>query len=154
LDIAFDGADEIDSSLNLIKGGGGCLLQEKLVASAAKKFVIIVDESKDSPNLGVKWKVPIEVVPCAYNLVIKKLQAMGGKAKLREGSGKAGPVVTDNGNFILDADFGVITDPHALDQELIKIPGIVETGLFAKMAHAIYIGKKDDTVECRNILDK
>jgi ribose 5-phosphate isomerase A len=139
--------------LNLIKGGGGCLLQEKLVASAAKKFVILVDESKDSQNLGIKWTkgIPIEVIPLAYNLVIKKLQEMGGKAKLREGSGKAGPVVTDNGNFILDTDFGVIKDPQALDLELIRIPGIVETGLFPKMANAIYIGKNDTTVECRTI---
>lgn len=81
--------------------------------------------------------------------MIKKLNALGGNSKLREGSGKAGPVVTDNGNFILDTDFGVIKDPYALEQELIKIPGIVETGLFSKMANSIYIGKKSGEVECR-----
>lgn len=106
----FQGADEVDSRLNLIKGGGGCHLLEKLVASAAKQLVIVVDPSKISQRLGERWKkgIPIEVLPEAYTLVMAKIARLGGEACLRMAAHKAGPVVTDSGNFILDADFGVL----------------------------------------------
>eukprot|EP00842_Homolaphlyctis_polyrhiza_P004436 jgi/Hompol1/4994/HPOL_001096-RA len=142
IDIAFDGADEVDPQLNCIKGGGACLLLEKLVASNAKRFYIIADSRKNSEALGTKFKqgVPIEVVPAAYVSVMRKLRELGGIPTLRMGVKKAGPVVTDNGNFVIDADFGSIADPVSLNEKLIKITGIVETGLFCAMANGAYFG--------------
>eukprot|EP00794_Sanderia_malayensis_P005660 gene5660-6356_t len=107
LDVAIDGADEVDSSLNCIKGGGGCLTQEKIVASCAKKFVVIADSSKKSEKFGEKWKkgVPVEVIPMAYEPVLKKLGSLNLRPTLRMAKSKAGPLVTDNGNFILDFQF-------------------------------------------------
>ncbi|KAJ3111907.1 hypothetical protein HDU96_005163 [Phlyctochytrium bullatum] len=145
IEVAFDGADEVDANLNCIKGGGGCHLQEKLVASAAKKFVVVADSRKDSHVLGTKWKkgVPVEVIPLAYRSVQRQLAALGGKPLLRMAIQKAGPVVTDNGNFIIDVDFGAIADPAALHLAMIQIPGVVETGLFCNMASVAYFGGED-----------
>lgn len=143
LDVALDGADEVDAHLNCIKGGGGCQLQEKVVASAAKLFVVMADYRKDSSKLGEKWQsgVPIEVLPLAYKVVQRKLEKIGGKAALRmDGKSKAGPTVTDNGNFILDTDFGVIENPRSLETQLCSVPGIIETGLFIEMANKVYFG--------------
>ncbi|CCH58990.1 hypothetical protein TBLA_0B01470 [Henningerozyma blattae CBS 6284] len=152
IDIAFDGADEVDTNLQLIKGGGACLFQEKLVSTSSKKFIIVADYRKWSPtSLGVKWTrgVPLEVVPSAYVRVksdlINKLNCK--KVVLRQGgSAKAGPVVTDNNNFILDADFGPIKDPKSLHVQLKLLLGIVETGLFIDNADIAYIGNSDGTV--------
>ncbi|TPX34533.1 ribose-5-phosphate isomerase [Synchytrium microbalum] len=145
IDIAFDGADEVDSRLNLIKGGGACMLQEKLVASNAKKFVVVADYRKNSTKLGENWKqgVPLEVVPLAYVPIMERVRALGGIPTLRMAVRKAGPVVTDNGNFVVDAIFGTIDDPSKLEASLIKIPGMVVSGLFTDMAEKAYFGMAD-----------
>jgi len=149
IDLDIDGADEIDKSLNLIKGGGGCLVQEKIIASASKKLVIIADYTKKSEFLGEHWKkgVPIEIIPLAHILIMKKLEKLGGIPVLRMAKAKAGPVVSDNGNFIIDADFGIIKNPLDLNLKLLQIPGVVDSGLFLGMAQTAYIGQKDGTVK-------
>lgn len=156
LDLAIDGADEVDSDLALIKGGGGCLTQEKIVAHAAETFVVIADYTKDSKYLGQKWKkgIPIEVIPMAYVPVINYIEsAYGGKVVLRIAKSKAGPVVTDNGNFLMDWVFDV---DHCHDSgykwkdvnTFIKmLPGVVETGLFVKMTHTVIFGLDNGTVK-------
>lgn len=150
LDVAIDGADEVDASLNCIKGGGGCQTQEKVVAASAKTFVVIADYSKQSTFLGEKWQkgLPIEVLPFAYKPVKLKLEKMGGTADLRMANQKAGPVVTDNGNLILDWKFVAKkdTDWSKVQAEIAKIAGIVETGLFVGMASKVYFGNADGTV--------
>ncbi|ODV83939.1 hypothetical protein CANARDRAFT_208854 [[Candida] arabinofermentans NRRL YB-2248] len=151
IDIAFDGADEIDTDLNLIKGGGACLLQEKLVASCSKRFVVVADYRKNTGKLGKDWRngVPIEVVSLSYVKVLKELKLMGGKAQLRDaGKAKAGPVITDNGNFIIDCDFGEIDIDKVQNLHLAvkSIVGVVETGLFVRMAQKAYIGNADGTL--------
>ena len=148
IDLDIDGADEIDNSLNLIKGGGGCLVQEKIVASCAKTLVIIADFTKKSGFLGENWKrgIPVEIIPMSYIPVMKKLDKLGGIPVLRMAQAKAGPVVSDNGNFIIDVDFGQINNPDDLNTKLLKISGIVDTGLFVGMASKAYIGQKDGTV--------
>lgn len=149
LDVAIDGADEVDRQLNCIKGGGGCQTLEKLVASAAKHFVVIADGSKQSPRLGTRWRkgIPIEVLPGSYVVVDRALRALGGVPRLRMAVAKAGPCVTDNGGLILDADFGEIDDPAALHARIKALCGVVETGLFPGMAVRAYFGKEDGSVE-------
>jgi ribose 5-phosphate isomerase A len=149
IDLDLDGADEIDKSLNLIKGGGGCLVQEKIVAASSEKLIIIADYTKKSEFLGENWKrgVPIEIIPLAYVPIMKKLEKLGGIPVLRMAQAKAGPVVSDNGNFIIDVDFGKIENPSDLNISLLMIPGVVDTGLFVRMTSKAYIGKKDGTVE-------
>ncbi|ANB10943.1 ribose-5-phosphate isomerase RKI1 [Sugiyamaella lignohabitans] len=150
LDIVIDGADEVDDSLNCIKGGGACLFQEKLVGQCARKFVIVADSSKKSHKLGSKWiqGVPIEVIPMAYPKVEADLLRLGAKQiTLRQGGkAKAGPVVTDNGNFILDTHFGSIepSEVRNLDIKIKLLVGVVETGLFDYGAVA-YFGETDGT---------
>lgn len=144
LDIVVDGADEVDQDLNLIKGGGAALTQEKIVASATEHLIIIVDSSKLVQCLGETGAVPVEVIPMAWKLVKTKLEGRGARVVLREGSGKAGPVVTDNGNFVLDAYFAKISDPGSLESELKAIPGVVENGLFIGMAELVYVGSDKD----------
>ena len=148
IDLDLDGADEIDKNLNLIKGGGGCLAQEKIVASNSKKLIIIADFRKSSEFLGEKWKkgVPIEVIPMAYVPLIKKLNSFGGISTLRMAKMKAGPLITDNGNFIIDVDFGVIKNPSDLNKKILQIPGVVDTGFFINMTSGAYIGQKDGTI--------
>lgn len=154
IDIAFDGADEVDTQVNAIKGGGACLFQEKLVAYSSKKFVLVADARKKSKsNLGLNWLkgIPIEIVPSSYVYVTKKLQELGAsKVILRQGEpAKAGPVITDNNNFLIDAIFGEITNPVELNQKIINIIGVVETGLFLNHAEKAYIGEDDGTVTVR-----
>ncbi|MFX0049478.1 MAG: ribose 5-phosphate isomerase A [Candidatus Hermodarchaeota archaeon] len=148
IDLDIDGADEIDSSLNLIKGGGGCLVQEKIVASSSKELIIIADYTKKSEYLGENWKkgVPVEVIPLAHIPITKKLEKLGGTPVLRIAQAKAGPVITDNGNFIIDVDFGKIKNPLELNLKLLQIPGVVDSGLFVNMASKAYIGQKDGKV--------
>ncbi|MEM3578641.1 MAG: ribose 5-phosphate isomerase A [Candidatus Bathyarchaeia archaeon] len=142
LDLTIDGADQIDENLNLIKGMGGALTREKIVAAASKTFIIIADWRKKAKALGENGQpVPIEVLPFAASFVIRKLNMLGGKPTIREGSGKVGPLVTDNGNFIVDVDFGLIKNPAELERKLKTISGIVETGLFVDMADTVYLGK-------------
>lgn len=140
LDLAIDGADQVDSELNLIKGMGGALTREKIVASAAKQFIVVADETKLANKLGTNQAVPVEVLPFALSPFIMKMREMGGKPVVREGESKVGPMVTDNGNFIVDVDFGPIAAPEELDSRLKLVPGVVETGLFVKMANIIYVG--------------
>ena len=148
IDLVIDGADEIDKNLNLIKGGGGCLVQEKILASNSKNLVIIADFRKNSEKLGMNWKkgVPIEVIPMAYVPLMKKLKKMGGKPILRMAQSKSGPLITDNGNFIIDVDFGIIDNPVVLNNKILPIPGVVDTGFFINMASKAYIGQKDGKV--------
>ena len=148
IDLDIDGADEIDKDLNLIKGGGGCLVQEKIIASNSKNLIIIADFRKNSNNLGENWKkgVPIEVIPLAYKPLMKKFEKLGGEPKLRMAQAKAGPLISDNGNFIIDVDFGIIENPSELNEKILNIPGVVDTGFFIGMASKAYIGKEDGKV--------
>jgi ribose 5-phosphate isomerase A len=148
LDLAIDGADEVDKNLDMIKGGGGALTREKIVASSAKKVVIVADESKLVEKLG-KFKLPIEVLPFALAPVTNAIKELGGKAFLRESKGKVGAVVTDNGNYILDVDFGLIDNTKALDEKLQHIPGVIETGLFINLATTVYLGKPDGIIQLK-----
>ncbi len=143
LDLAIDGADQIDKKLNLIKGGGGAMTREKIVASAAKQFIVVADETKLVEKLGTNCRVPVEVLPFALATATASIKELGGKPLLREGKGKVGAVVTDNGNYIVDIDFGPMKDAEEQDQRLKLIPGILETGLFIKMADIVYLGKPD-----------
>lgn len=141
IDVTIDGADQIDPKLNLIKGMGAALAREKIVASASKLNIIVADESKRVKVLGeCNHPVPIEVLPFANFYVQKRIEAIGGKVVLREGKGKLGPVVTDNGNMILDVIFGEIGDPRILSIKLKMIPGVLETGLFVGLANIAYFG--------------
>uniref|UniRef100_A0A1I8P2K2 ribose-5-phosphate isomerase n=1 Tax=Stomoxys calcitrans TaxID=35570 RepID=A0A1I8P2K2_STOCA len=155
LNVAIDGADEVDKDMVLIKGGGGCLLQEKIVASCAERLIIIADYTKNSHKLGEQYKkgVPIEVVPLAYVPIREKIQKQfGGELKLRMAVAKAGPCVTDNGNFILDWNFPQDVNFHWSDvnRDLLMIPGVVETGLFVNMAQKAYFGMADGSVKTQD----
>ena len=145
INVTIDGADEFDSQLRLIKGGGGALLREKIVASASRKLVIIADSSKQAQKLG-KFPLPVEVIPFAEKLVAKKIQALGAQVKLREYA-YGNPFVTDEGHHILDCCFGEIDDPEKLAAELSFMPGIVEHGLFLNMASVVVVGKANGVVE-------
>jgi ribose 5-phosphate isomerase A len=141
IDVTIDGADQIDPKRNLIKGMGAALAREKIVASASKQNIIIADESKKVNMLGENnHPVPIEVLPFAITVVKRKIEAIGGTTVLREGKGKVGPVITDNGNVLLDTVFGVIRNASQLEEKLKMIPGVVETGLFVGLATTAYIG--------------
>ena len=148
LDLAIDGADQVDSnSLDLIKGGGAALTREKIVDSNAKALIIVVDEGKITDNLGSNYPIPIEVIPFGFDSVLRKIRKIKGDPKLRESAGKVGPVITDNGNFIVDVYFELIENPSTLEKELKLIPGVIETGLFIGMTDKVYIGKRDNKVE-------
>uniref|UniRef100_A0A0C9QG61 ribose-5-phosphate isomerase n=2 Tax=Fopius arisanus TaxID=64838 RepID=A0A0C9QG61_9HYME len=151
IDCVIDGADEVDEELNLIKGGGGCLLQEKIIASCAEDMIVIADYTKNSERLGQQYKkgIPIEVIPMAYVPIQRKIEDnYGGLAKIRMAIAKAGPVVTDNGNFILDWHFPDDLEKSwkVINSEIKMIPGVVETGLFINMAKKAYFGMADGTV--------
>ena len=141
LDLTVDGADEVDEQLNLIKGGGGALLREKIVAQASKREVIIVDEAKLSPQLGSKWHVPVEVVTFGWRTQFEYLESLGATVELRQQGEQ--PLVTDQGNYILDANFGVISDPPALADLLKRRVGIVEHGLFVNLASEVIVGTEE-----------
>ncbi|KAI8098014.1 ribose 5-phosphate isomerase A-domain-containing protein [Gilbertella persicaria] len=153
IDVTIDGADEVDEDLNAIKGGGACQFQEKVIAEAAKKFVIVADFRKKSKKLGTGWTkgVPIEVVPMTYRSLMKtietKLSVKPISAKLRMAVNKAGPVVTDNGNFVIDAHFGTIKNPQELLKELKLLTGVYEVGLFCNMAEKAYFGEENGSVD-------
>jgi ribose 5-phosphate isomerase A len=144
LELTVDGADEVDKDLNLTKGGGGALFQEKVVASASKKLIIIVDESKIVDKLASHFEIPIEVLPFSLGVVLRRIQAMGIAPTVRQAQKKMGPIVTDNGNFILDLKFPEpISDPARVATDLKMIPGVIETGLFIGMADEVHVGKED-----------
>jgi len=138
IDVAIDGADEVDPRLNLIKGLGGALLREKIVARAAKKFVVVVDESKLVPRLGTKAPVPVEVLPFGWRVAADALKRLGAQVEPRRRG--ADLVRTDNGNHILDARFGAIRAPGELASRIEGIPGVVGHGLFLRMAHVVLVG--------------
>ena len=144
LALTVDGADEVDRNLNLTKGGGGALFQEKIVASASKKLIIIVDESKIVEKLASKSLIPIEVLPFSLGVIQRKIKDMGIEPIVRQATKKMGPVVTDNGNFLLDLKFPKpIDNPAKVATDLKMIPGVVETGLFIDMADEVHVGKED-----------
>jgi len=146
VDVNIDGADQIDPQLNLIKGMGAALTREKIVASSSQKNIIIVDEKKKVKILGDgNHPVPLEVLPFAIALVQRRVQTLGGSTLLRETKGKLGPIISDNGNAIMDATFGDIKDPKQLDQKLKMIPGIIETGLFINLTDIAYLGTASGT---------
>jgi len=139
--LTVDGADEVDRQLNLTKGGGGALLREKVVAAASRKLAIIIDESKLVDNLGIKFPIPIEVLPFSLGFVRRRIDTMGIASSIRESQGKLGPVITDNGNFIIDLKFPKpISDLAGTSTGLKMIPGVVETGLFVGMANEVHVG--------------
>jgi len=142
IDLTIDGADQIDKGLNMIKGMGGALAREKIVASASKLNVIVADETKLVNKLGWSHAVPLEVLPFALPTASSTIQGIGGRPVLRTGGGKVGPVITDNGNFILDVWMKPIVDLEKLDIELKRIPGVVETGLFIGIADVVYVGTR------------
>jgi ribose 5-phosphate isomerase A len=147
IDITIDGADEIDPNLNLIKGGGGALTREKVVATVSKKMVVVADSSKVVKTLG-KFPLPVEVIAFARTVIEKKIGALGGLPKLRmrpDGS----PYLTDNGNEILDCSFGKIADPAGLARSLSEMPGVVEHGLFIGVAKVAFVGRGDSVEEFR-----
>ena len=141
IDITIDGADQVDPRLNLIKGMGAALTREKIVAASSKLNVIVADESKRVTTLGEEsHPVPVEALPFAIQLVKQRLENMHAHPLLREGKGKLGPIITDNGNMLFDTDFGLIEDPTALAIKVKMIPGVVETGLFVGLADIAIFG--------------
>jgi ribose 5-phosphate isomerase A len=147
IDIGIDGADEVGPHLNLIKGGGGALLREKIIASAAREFIVIADSGKQVSVLG-KFPLPVEVIPLAEPLLHKRIAALGAKVKLRTYA-YGNPYKTDEGHHILDCEFGEIPDPPALARTLSDMPGVVEHGLFIGMAKLALFGKGKDVIEVR-----
>ncbi|CAG8560172.1 9102_t:CDS:2 [Dentiscutata heterogama] len=160
IDITIDGADEVDENLNAIKGGGACHLREKVVAEISKKFIIVADYTKRSTVLGEKWikGIPIEVIPFCYTLVLNSLKLLGCQNfNLRMAKNKAGPIITDNGNFVVDAYFGkldgqqflgddnltFINSPSEVLKRIKLLTGVVEVGLFVGMAEIAYFGEED-----------
>ncbi|MBN3526721.1 ribose-5-phosphate isomerase RpiA [Paenibacillus apiarius] len=143
IDIAIDGADEVDSELSLVKGGGGALLREKIVAAASRIFYVVVDESKLVPQLGA-FPLPVEVVPFGADMTKRKIEELGCRASIRMQMGER--YITDNGNYILDCDFGAIRDPERLHAQFHAIPGVVENGLFINMANRVFVGYQDGSV--------
>ncbi len=142
IDLAIDGADEVDASFQLIKGGGACHVQEKLVASIADRFVVVVDSTKIVEKLNLEFKLPVEVLPNSWKLVQNKLITLGGKSELRMATKKAGPVVTDQGNLVLDVKFeNGIQEPKKLENIINNIPGVLENGLFVNITDEVLVGK-------------
>ena len=149
LDLTIDGADEVDPKHNLIKGGGGALLIEKIAAYASEKFAIVVDETKLVEQLGHKFPLPVEVLPKARMPVYRALEKLGASVVIREGLNKIGPVITENGNLIMDILFNNKINPAALEVELNMIPGVIENGLFTRKHPNIYIARSDGLIEVR-----
>ncbi len=145
IDLAIDGADEVDPKFQLIKGGGACHVQEKLVAALAKKFIVVVDSTKLVKKLNLDFKLPVEVLPSAWRQVQKKLHDLGGKGNLRMAQKKAGPIVTDQGNLILDLSFRHgIDQPDLLESQINNIPGVLENGLFVNLTDQVLVGKVEN----------
>ena len=147
-DLALDGADQIQwRTLDLVKGGGGALLREKIVDSTARRLIIVVDERKLAKTLGGQQAIPVEIVPFGYASTLSKIRKISEKTVLREAAGKVGPVITDNGNLIADVYFRSLRRPEIVHEKLKKIAGVVETGLFLEMCDVAYVGRKDGRVD-------
>jgi len=141
IDLAIDGADEVDPKFQLIKGGGACHVQEKLVAALAKKFIVVVDSTKLVEKLNLDFKLPVEVLPSAWKQVRKTLEELEGAGDLRMAQKKAGPIVTDQGNLILDVTFkNGIDQPDLLESQINNIPGVLENGLFVNLVDEVLVG--------------
>ena len=138
IDVAVDGADQVDPQLNLIKGGGGALLREKIVARAARQFIVIVDDAKQRPHLGLPFPLPVEILSFGWRTTQRHLEKMGWPAPRREQAGQ--PFVTDNGNYIVDIHIPQIADPVSLETSLLLLPGVVECGLFVHMTSLVITG--------------
>ena len=150
IDIAIDGADEVDPKKNLIKGGGAAHTREKVVDSLADQFIVVVDSGKLVDKLGSTFLLPVEVIPMAITPVMRKLAQLGGKPELRMGVKKAGPVVTDQGNLVIDIKFDEIPNPGELERDINNIPGVLENGLFVGVADVILVGEiKGDQASVR-----
>ncbi len=144
IDIAIDGADEVDPQKNLIKGGGAAHTREKIVDYLAEQFIVVVDSSKVVDRLGSSFPVPVEVIPMAIAPVMRAIEALGGKPELRMGVKKAGPVITDQGNMVVDVKFETIDRPAELEKTLNNIPGVLENGIFVNCADLVLIGEVQD----------
>jgi ribose 5-phosphate isomerase A len=142
IDLTIDGADEVDPDFNVIKGGGGALLREKIVAQASRREIMVVDESKLSPTLGTRWSIPIEVVPFGWPVQLTFLESLGGKPVLRRQDDGI-PFFTDQGNLIIDCDFGPIADPVTLSAQMDARAGIVEHGLFLGLITDVIVAGAD-----------
>ncbi|MGA2695338.1 MAG: ribose-5-phosphate isomerase RpiA [Terriglobales bacterium] len=146
IDVTIDGADEFDPQLNLIKGGGGALLREKIVASASRQLVIVADAGKQVPALG-KFPLPVEVIPFAQALLAKEIEALGAKTVKPRARPDGSVFVTDEGHHILDCCFGEINDPVELARRLSDMPGVVEHGLFIGMADVVLVARGNEVTE-------
>ncbi len=144
IDIAIDGADEVDPQKNLIKGGGAAHTREKIVDTLADQFVVVVDGNKLVDRLGSTFLLPVEVIPMAIAPVMRAIEKLGGKPELRMGVKKAGPVITDQGNMVVDVKFDSINNPAELEKTLNNIPGVLENGLFVGVADVILVGEVKD----------
>jgi ribose 5-phosphate isomerase A len=144
IDIAIDGADEVDPNKNLIKGGGAAHTREKVVDALADVFIVVVDSGKLVDKLGSTFLLPVEVIPMAVAPVTRALEKLGGKPELRMGIKKAGPVVTDQGNLVIDVKFDRIDDPANLEKTINNIPGVLENGLFVGVANLVLVGEIKD----------
>ncbi|KAI9134159.1 ribose-5-phosphate isomerase RpiA [Acaryochloris sp. CCMEE 5410] len=142
--IGIDGADEVDPQKNLIKGGGAAHTREKVVDSLAEQFIVVVDQSKIVDKLGSTFPVPVEVLPMAIAPVMQALEKLGGKPELRIGVKKDGPVITDQGNMVLDVTFSDIPNPPELEKTINNIPGVLENGIFVGMTDIVLIGEIKD----------
>jgi len=141
IDIAIDGADEVDPQKNLIKGGGAAHTREKIVDYLADQFIVVVDSSKIVERLGSSFPVPVEVIPMAIAPVMRAIEKLGGKPELRMGVKKAGPVITDQGNMVVDVKFDTIDDPANLEKTLNNIPGVLENGIFVGVTDLVLVGE-------------
>jgi len=138
IDLTIDGADEVDSNLNVLKGGGGALTREKIVAFHSKRVIIVVDDSKVVKSLGINFPLPVEVVKFEWEATKRSLQGFGCEVKLRDIMDD--PFITDNGNYILDCEFDRITEPEQLEHDINMIPGVVENGLFIGLVNQVIVG--------------
>jgi ribose 5-phosphate isomerase A len=152
IDVTIDGADEVDSNLNLIKGGGGALTREKIIAYHSKKVIIVVDETKIVKGLGCDSFLPVEVTKFGWSATKKAIESLGCTGELRKIMDEA--FITDNQNYIIDCDFGKIADPEALEKEINNIPGVLENGLFIGLADEVIVGSKQGmmTLERQDIV--